>query len=164
VAGQARGADVPPPPRLTIRRLAADEVERVDAHLPLHRLGQEGTYLVAWDDTAPIGHAFLVWTGTKLGVPEVQDVWVAPERRREGVATALTAAAEAEATRQGADRISLSVGHENAEARALYEKLGYEDAGVEPERVVGTILLRGRAVEVDDTLLFLAKPLDAGRV
>src|SRR5205823_14189423 len=112
-----------------------------------------------WDGGEPVGHAFLAWSGTKLGVPEIQDVFVAPERRRQGVAAALTQAAEEEVRRRGAGQISLSVGIGNAAARALYEKLGYRSSGVEPERVAGTIVLRGRAVEVDDTLLYLVKPL-----
>ena len=148
---------------MIVRPLADDDVALVDARLPLHRLGQPGTYLVAWEGEEPVGHAFLAWSWTKLGVPELQDVWVAPERRRGGVATALTLAAEEETRRQGADRISLSVGIANEAARALYEQLGYEPAGVEPERVAGTILLRGRPFEVDDTLLYLVKPLGRPR-
>jgi ribosomal protein S18 acetylase RimI-like enzyme len=134
-------------------------VAAVDARLPLHRLGQPGTYLVAWDGAEPIGHAFVVWSGTKLGVPEIQDVWVAPERRRRGVATALTRAAEDEAARRRAGSISLSVGIGNEAARALYERLGFTDAGLQPERVAGTINLRGRDVEVDDVLVYLVKAL-----
>jgi GNAT superfamily N-acetyltransferase len=141
------------------RPLADDEVALVDARLPLHRLGQPGTYLVAWDGDEPVGHAFVAWSGTKLGVPEIQDVWVAPERRRGGIASELTRAAEHEARRRGAIRISLSAGIENATARELYEKLGYAEAGVPAERVAGTIVLRGRPVEVDDTLVYLVKRL-----
>lgn len=129
----------------------------VDARLPLHRLGQPGTYLVAWAGGEPVGHAFVAWTGTKLGVPELQDVWVAPERRRSGVGTELTRAAEEEIARRGFDRISLSVGIGNLEARALYERLGFRDAGLRPERVAGTINLRGRDVQVDDVLVYLVK-------
>jgi ribosomal protein S18 acetylase RimI-like enzyme len=159
VARQERRPDVPPPAPLTIRPLDDAEVAAVDARLPLHRLGQRGTYLVAWDGADPIGHAFVVWSGTKLGVPEIQDVWVLPERRRGGVATALSRAAEDEARRRGADRISLSVGIGNEAARALYERLGFSDAGLAPERVAGTINLRGQDVEVDDVLVYLVKVL-----
>ena len=114
---------------------------------------------MAWDSDEPVGHAFVAWSGTKLGVPEIQDVWVLPERRRSGVATALTEAAEEEARRTGASRISLSVGIANEAARALYDRLGYADAGVAPELVAGTINLRGEDVEVDDVLLYLVKEL-----
>jgi len=142
-----------------VRPLGDDELALVDARLPLHRLGQAGTYLVAWDGEEPVGHAFVAWSGTKLRIPEIQDVWVAPERRRTGIASDLTRAAEDEARGRDAERISLSVGIANAAARALYEKLDYADAGVPAERVAGTIVLRGRPVEVDDTLLYLVKPL-----
>ena len=114
---------------------------------------------MAWDGEEPIGHAHIAWAGTRLGVPEIQDVWVSPERRREGVATALTHAAEAEARRRGAGSISLSVGIANRAAQALYEKLGFTDAGLAPERVAGTINLRGMDVEVDDVLVYLVKAL-----
>lgn len=144
---------------MIVRPVADDEVALVDARLPLHRLGQAGTYLVAWDGDEPVGHGFVAWSGTKLGVPEIQDVWVTPERRRGGIASELTRAAEDEARRRGAIRISLSAGIENAAARELYKKLGYAEAGVPAERVAGTIVLRGRPVEVDDTLVYLVKRL-----
>ena len=143
---------------MIVRPLADDELALVDARLPLHRLGQTGTYLVAWDGNEPVAHAFVAWSGTKLGIPEIQDVFVAPDRRRNGVATALSHAAENEVQRRGYDRISLSVGLANQAARALYEKLGYEPAGIDPEHVRGTIVLRGKPLEVDDTLVSLVKP------
>jgi hypothetical protein len=47
----------------------------------------------------------------------------------------------------------------NPVARRLYERLGYIDAGLEPVHVSGTIMLRGLPFEVDDTLVYLEKPL-----
>jgi ribosomal protein S18 acetylase RimI-like enzyme len=83
-----------------------------------------------------------------------------PDRRRRGIATLLTHAAEDEARSRGWAAISLSVSKDgNTEARRLYERLGYADAGVEPVRVEGQIMLRGRPFDVDDTLLYLRKPL-----
>ena len=135
----------------------------MDEALPLHRLDQwrlEGsTFLIAWDDGRPVGHAHLAWEGTRLQVPEIQDVYVAEDARRRGVAMALTDAAEMEARARGYDRISLSVGTGNFAARALYARLGFEDAGLEPERVHGTIMLRGEPFAVDDTLVYLVKRL-----
>src|SRR6185436_709538 len=103
----------------------------------------------------PVAHAHLAWAETELGVPELQDVFVAPERRREGHAAALTRAAERLAAANGHDRLSLGVGVDNAGARRLYAKLGYVDAGLAPKRVHGRILLRGAPFDVDDTLLYL---------
>jgi GNAT superfamily N-acetyltransferase len=149
---------------LSVRALSGAEVELVDRHLPLSRLDQharEGsTYLVAWEDEEPVGHAHVAWLGTHLALPEIQDVYVSPAHRRRGIATLLTEAAETEARARGCMRISLSVSVEgNPAARDLYEQLGYRDAGVPTVRTVGLITLRGLPFEVDDTLLYLAKPL-----
>ncbi len=98
---------------VTIRELTADEVGLVDRYLPLNRLDQhaaEGsTYLIAWEDDEPVGHAHIAWRDTHLGLPEIQDVYVSPDRRRQGIATLLTEAAEAAARTRGCARMSLSV-------------------------------------------------------
>jgi GNAT superfamily N-acetyltransferase len=151
----------------SVRELDADEVPLVTAHLPLNRLSkpldEASTYLIAWDGDLPVGHAHIAWAGTHLGLPEIQDVFVLPDRRRRGIAGSLTAAAERKAHERGWKQISLSVGYRNHAARRLYEKLGYADAGVDPVRVVGTIELRGGPIEVDDTLVYLTKTLEPGQ-
>jgi ribosomal protein S18 acetylase RimI-like enzyme len=148
---------------IQVRPLSEDEVAVVDDALPLNRLDQwrrdGSTFLIAWDEGRPVGHAHVAWDGTKLGAPEIQDVYVAESARRRGVATALTHAAEAEALARRHDRLSLSVGTGNFAAQALYDRLGFADAGLEPERVHGTIMLRGEPFEVDDTLVYLVKRL-----
>jgi GNAT superfamily N-acetyltransferase len=149
---------------VTVRELKPAEVATVDRHLPLSRLCQQveerAMYLIAWEDDQPVGHAHIAWTRTHLGLPEIQDVFVLPERRRRGIATQLTHAAEEEARARGWSSISLSVSQEgNSAARLLYAKLGYIDAGADPVRVSGPIMLRGRPFEVDDTLVYLTKHL-----
>ena len=147
-----------------MKQLEPADVAAVDRRLPLSRLRQppeEGsTYLIAWDGDQPVGHAHIAWSGTHLALPEIQDVFVLPEQRRLGIASELTRAAEAEARSRGWDRISLSVSQDgNPQARQLYEKLGYVDAGLEPVRVSGEILIRGRPLQVDDTLVYLSRSL-----
>jgi GNAT superfamily N-acetyltransferase len=142
--------------------LQPEEVDGVDRHLPLSRLDQQraegSTYLIAWEDDRPVGHAHVAWSETHLGLPEIQDVFVLPDERRRGIASQLTKAAEDEAHGRGWDRISLSVSRDqNPAASRLYAKLGYLDAGVEPVRVLGEIMLRGRPFAVDDTLVYLVK-------
>jgi GNAT superfamily N-acetyltransferase len=149
---------------VTVRLLKPSEVAYVDSRLPLSRLDQQAeqgsSYLIAWEGDEPVGHAHLAWEETRLGVPEVQDVYVVPERRSCGIATLLNDAAERAVRARGWDSISLSVSKDgNPGARRLYERLGYVDAGLEPVRVSGTIMLRGRPFEVDDTLVYLRKPL-----
>lgn len=149
---------------VTVTQLQPGEVAHVDRYLPLNRLDQQraegSTYLVAWDDDQPIAHAHIAWVGTHLGVPEIQDVFVLPERRRQGIGTQLTDAAEQEARERGWESISLSVSRDgNVAARSLYAKLGYIDAGDDAVRVSGVITLRGHPFEVDDTLVYLTKSL-----
>jgi GNAT superfamily N-acetyltransferase len=149
---------------VSVTHLKPSEVAEVDRRLPLNRLCQQmeegSTYLVAWDGDQPVGHAHIAWVGTHLGLPEIQDVFVLPERRRRGIAAQLTHAAEEEARARGWDSISLTVSQQgNVAASRLYAKLGYVDAGVDPVRVSGVITLRGRPFEVDDTLVYLTKSL-----
>ena len=147
-----------------MRDLRPDEGESVGRRLPLSRLLQDAeedsTYIVAWEDAVPVGHAHVAWSGTHLGLPEIQDVFVLPELRRRGIASELTHAAEAEVRARGWDRISLSVSEDgNPAASRLYAKLGYANAGVEPVRVLGQVMLRTGPLEVDDTLVYLVKEL-----
>jgi GNAT superfamily N-acetyltransferase len=68
-------------------------------------------------------------SAAREGCAEVRDVFVAPDRRRAGVATAIMAALEA-ATRERGMPVGLSVStsEEGAPARALYASLGYRHA------------------------------------
>jgi GNAT superfamily N-acetyltransferase len=149
---------------VVVAELRPGDVELVDGRLPLNRLDQHeadaSTYLIAWDDGRPVGHAFVAWSGTHLLLPEIQDMFVVPELRRRGIGTELVRAAEQAARERGRKRISLSVSIDgNPVARRLYERLGYADAGVAPVRTLGVIELRGRPFHVDDTLLYLTKAL-----
>jgi GNAT superfamily N-acetyltransferase len=149
---------------VSVRELEPSDVAYVDQFLPLSRLteqmGEASTYLVAWDGGEPVGHAHIAWSGTHLGVPEIQDVFVLPERRRQGIASQLTRQAEAQARARGWETISLSVSQEgNQSARRLYAKLAYVEAPTDPVRVSGVIVLRGQPLEVDDTLVYLIKRL-----
>lgn len=55
----------------------------------------------------------------------VGEVYVVPDHRGGGVATALLDAAEAWARERGCERVELSVNRKNESARALYESRGY---------------------------------------
>jgi [ribosomal protein S18]-alanine N-acetyltransferase len=141
---------------MEIRPLATEEVETVGAVLGLHRLEQgDGFYLVAWEDREPLGHAYLALTDP----PELQDVSVRLEHRRRRIASALSLAAQEAAKARGFDRLTLTVSVDNEPAQALYEALGFVDAGVPPKRVQGTIELRTGPIEVEDTVLTWEKRL-----
>jgi RimJ/RimL family protein N-acetyltransferase len=71
----------------------------------------------------------------------------------------VTLAAERLVRARGAKRISLGTSIDNRAARRLYKKLGYRDSGLDPERVQGTIMIRGGPLEVDDMIIYLIKDL-----
>jgi GNAT superfamily N-acetyltransferase len=146
---------------IEIRELVEADLTRAE-QLPLHRFDgfrEEATYLVAWDGDEPLGHVHVAWSATELGLPELQDMYVLPEHRGEGIGSALAAEAERLAAARGHGRCSLSVSDANADARRLYERLGYARAEVPPKRVTGTIEVRGGTLDVDDTLLYFTKDL-----
>jgi ribosomal protein S18 acetylase RimI-like enzyme len=160
-ARQGRRADAPAKDggSIDVRELTDSELPLVDARLPLHRLDNAQTYLVAWEDEEPVGHAHIAWEGTTLGAPEIQDVFVPEELRGRGIGTELSRAAERLAGERGYERVSISAGISNEGALRLYRRLGYRDAGLGPQRIAGTIVIRGEPVEVDDTLLYLVKEI-----
>jgi ribosomal-protein-alanine N-acetyltransferase len=69
----------------------------------------------------------LAWAAA--GDAELLTVAVVPEARRKGVGAALVTAAGVAALVRGAAHMHLEVAEDNAGARALYRKLGYEEAG-----------------------------------
>ncbi len=75
---------------------------------------------------APQGFA-LAWAAA--GDAELLTVAVVPEARRRGVGASLVTAAGVAALVRGASHMHLEVSENNAAARALYVKLGYEEAG-----------------------------------
>jgi ribosomal-protein-alanine N-acetyltransferase len=73
-------------------------------------------------------HGFAIaWAAA--GDAELLTVAVVPEARRRGVGAALVTAAGVAALMRGAATMHLEVAEDNAPARALYAKLGYEEAG-----------------------------------
>jgi ribosomal protein S18 acetylase RimI-like enzyme len=89
---------------------------------------------------------------------------VRENRRGHAIGEAVTLAAEQLVVARGHRRVSISYGIANDAAKGLYAKLGYRDAGIPPERVQGTIMVRSGPLEVDDTLIYLVKdlPVDFG--
>jgi [ribosomal protein S18]-alanine N-acetyltransferase len=89
----------------------------------------------------------------------MQDVAVRETHRRRGIASALTAAVEAEARARGHATLRVTVSVDSPDAQALYRKLGFADIGIPPRRVQGTVQIRTGPLEVDDTLLTWETPL-----
>ncbi|UPV74411.1 GNAT family N-acetyltransferase [Halorussus limi] len=66
----------------------------------------------------------------------VQNIYVVPDRRGEGIGSALLAEAEAGLADAGADAVSLEVMADNADARRFYRRHGYAPHRVELEKSV----------------------------
>ena len=112
-------------------------------HLERFRLQQEGavTCLVAWDGATPVGYVFVRWPSggggltnqaLTLGCPELGDLFVAEHARGRGIGRKLVETAESIVASRGLRQLGLEVTVANphtAVARALYERLGYRDAG-----------------------------------
>lgn len=75
---------------------------------------------------APQGFV-LAWAAA--GDAEILTVAVVPEARRKGLGASLVTAAGVAALVRGASHMHLEVAEDNVAARALYVKLGYEEAG-----------------------------------
>jgi GNAT superfamily N-acetyltransferase len=76
---------------------------------------------------ASIHTAFSTWRSAPFGT--VEDVYVEPEARRSGVASALLAFLFEQARRRGFCRLQLDVQGDNTGARAFYESIGMADSG-----------------------------------
>jgi GNAT superfamily N-acetyltransferase len=108
-----------------------------------HRLRQvrqgegEVAYLVFWQGETPVGHMLLKWSGPHNDVvaariascAEIEDFVVAPELRSRGIGRRALAQAEQLTRERGLRRLGLAVGLDNPRARALYERVGFADAG-----------------------------------
>jgi ribosomal protein S18 acetylase RimI-like enzyme len=91
---------------------------------------REGAMTVLLTGRPPIGLAMLrlrpsPWTDGEEAY--IQELYVAPERRGEGLGRALVEATIEVARGAGAQSIDLATGESDLAARALYEKLGFTD-------------------------------------
>jgi ribosomal protein S18 acetylase RimI-like enzyme len=102
----------------------------------LAQLIAEGQTTVLLGGPGPDGLAVLrfrrsIWTpGLECYLAEL---YVVPERRRQGLGRALMQAAIEEARRQGADYMDLGTSEDDVAARALYESLGFSNREGKPD-------------------------------
>ena len=99
--------------------------------------------LAAWEGPVPVAHGYL-WEDSEpespqhvtavetvrkhlAGVPLIQGLHVAADRRRRGIGRAMVTAMERSARERGHDRIALGVDPDHAPAVGLYRGLGYRD-------------------------------------
>jgi GNAT superfamily N-acetyltransferase len=102
---------------------------------------REGVQLIARDDAgAAVGFATVFWTWSTLQAARIavmNDLFVAPEARGQGVADALIAACREQASHHGAAWLGWQTAKDNARAQAVYDRAGAErsewiDYGLRP--------------------------------
>ena len=91
----------------------------------LSRTIRDGVALVAEEDGRAVGFIFCVLGDRGRKTAHITDFYVRPEARGRGVGRALLRALIDPARETGLDHVSLEVLLRNAEARRLYERLGF---------------------------------------
>ena len=99
-------------------------------------------YLFAWVAERPVGHVIVKWPTwperpwavewqARYGCCFIEDLWVRPDNRNNGIGRALMSAAEARRLVQDISKVGLHVGMDEGYPAALhlYYSTGYEDAG-----------------------------------
>ena len=96
----------------------------------------ERVFLMGWEDGRLVALGDVFWSSQYEEVlaagqdcPEVHGLWVAPDRRGDGIGTAMLHEAERAARARGADCLALGVEVDNAGAERLYRRLGFEEWG-----------------------------------
>jgi ribosomal protein S18 acetylase RimI-like enzyme len=87
-----------------------------------------GRYFLARNGDNAVGFMHLMPSTNTLAMRPIwflEDLYVDPAARGQGVATALLSYAEAFARGAGAERLTLATAHDNLVAQHIYKKLGY---------------------------------------
>jgi ribosomal protein S18 acetylase RimI-like enzyme len=86
---------------------------------------RDGVALVAEEDGHAVGFVFCVLGDRGRKTAHVTDIYVRPEARGQGIGQALLAGVVEPAREAGLEHVSLEVLLRNADARRLYERLGF---------------------------------------
>jgi len=114
----------------------------------IREITASGLAFVAEDEGRTLGFALARRTSPRIG--QLTDLYVVPEARRDGVATALVAAAVEALTAQGVEQLDLEVDATNASARAVYSHWGFAEDRVvlvAPLETLRERLIPGRHAE-----------------
>ena len=117
-ASDPRGGGVP---------LTADVRSRL---VPMLRAHPTTLVLLAFCGDEPVGLSIGFWgisSFRSLPLLNIHDLAVVPAWRGKGVGRALLAAAEERARERGCCKLTLEVQDDNAPARILYERFGFQD-------------------------------------
>ena len=159
-AAASAASHVDAPTGIEVRALTMGEVQRVthnlnpgrnaETHRGRLRLQDQGrcAYMIAWRDSIPVAHGMVLWGGPvgsprqhlPTQCPYIEDLWVAPDMRSQGVGSLLVGELESMAAERGHDLIGLSVGIENVRGIALYTRLGYRALKIRNFTLSGTVV------------------------
>jgi len=92
-------------------------------------LQNPAAFALIWRDEASSDVLGFVLAWAVAAESEILTLAVTPEARRKGVGSGLVSAAGAAALLRGSGSMLLEVDEKNAAARAMYAKLGFEQAG-----------------------------------
>jgi GNAT superfamily N-acetyltransferase len=135
-----------------IRQAAADDIPALDAIalaqnsrkasdyfaqcLEEQAAGRRLVFVAGQGNAAPAGYGMLNFHPQyalykRLGIPEIQDLNVMPDARKQGLATAIINRCELIALERGCEHIGISVGlyADYGPAQRLYVRLGYVPDG-----------------------------------
>jgi GNAT superfamily N-acetyltransferase len=99
------------------------------------QLAGQGTFLIAWLDTTPVGHAEIRWDGNDVGdpfpdCPQLGGLEVWPDQfRSRGIGTALVGEAEHRARQRRLEQLGVAIADRNRRAAALCFRLGFRETG-----------------------------------
>jgi ribosomal protein S18 acetylase RimI-like enzyme len=106
----------------------APEEQRAAEFIRARVLQSSGRYFLAWQEGVPVGFMHLMPSTNTLAMRPIwflEDLYVDPPARGQGVATSLLMHAESFARSTGAERLTLATAHDNLAAQHIYKKLGY---------------------------------------
>jgi ribosomal protein S18 acetylase RimI-like enzyme len=157
---------------IVVRPARSEDLTAMDASVPApggwngrrleRHLAGETVLLLAFDGEACVGRAELLLAGSIAaevqavhpGVPEVNGVEVATQRRGRGIGRALIGAAARTALEHGHRQISIGVEPDNEGALQLYERLGFTRSMPYVDRY-SIVSEDGHRQEVADACVFL---------
>ena len=96
-----------------------------EAWADLSQTVRDGVALIAEQDGAAVGFVFCVLGERGRNTAHVTDIYVRPEARGQGIGKALLAELVEPARKAGLEHVSLEVLLQNADARRLYDRLGF---------------------------------------
>lgn len=161
--------------QIVLKLVVEEDIELLDEHMGFGLAGkhkkrldsqhhQKGIYVVAWENSIPVGHVFVIFSGPNeqevkkaLGeLPTMEDLLVVEEKKKFGIGRKLVGKCEEILCNKGFSSLGFGVGVDNNDAIAFYEKLGFRNTSIKPFDVSWV----ENDKEVSELCLFYSKTLN----